>query len=526
MGRLGNAVSEVEAALVEAQWSDYQCQVFAGPVFQDLPIWQITTDARVRLSLNQTRFGDGSGLATDSETRLPSGWTIGGDGLIVPPSDWSDVTDQVHAVGMTMSGEPFARMKYTLRGERYSESFSRNRSILVYYRTRYVDSGSWTSWCAWKFLFLGFVARTPHVEEYSELGEFACELGGVSHYMNSYRITPHHWGATNIAAGKSVTVSSNLSTPEILVGTGEFYGATATISGDNLTNSNVAGTPWISNDVPQSNSGLVLNTNGDGGDLAITEVYARPASSLDDDLYQWFEIYNFSGRTLDIAGMTFVTLDRNGVPRRFALRKSNADDQDWNDVVHLSLKSPAFGIFCFDKDRFSEKFSQGRASWVQEWRTLRHGNTFHLNPNKGYIGIYWGYYGPDEYHEPQYDDQGELIPDYSGTPAWDNYHMWNGIKDAVVWAKTGYYDAANSSWFRAAPSIVYSEDWLHPDGSPLWPPGVWEGDPFLVDAQADGQSMSKFVWQDEPGGVRVYFGAPRNKEAWNIEPYPDPGNYK
>lgn len=341
-------------------------------------------------------------------------------------SEWMEVTSYIYGnVSLSLNGEDdISDWIVNITGHSYlSTIFQPDRSVLCMWRFR-PSSGSMSSWTDWLVGFIGFLQDVNIEGDWVQANKWSATVVSMAYYAKKTDIgSGVTYGKTDLAAGKSVEVSSYLQDVYQEAGTGEFLG-TPSLSGDQAVDEDM-GTLWISDGEPAP---VVETTANDGG--SINEVYVRPEPWMPDDL-QWIELHFKWTQDQDPAGFGHCQIATSTTTWQ---QKSDWDPVAWiplNNFIRLpETPPPAIGddYFCIitsNKPAFMAYFPQCNVD-VFDWRGYEVG-TFTLDPTGDLICLRW--FGAATWDIIWYDN---------GRPAWN-------LKD-FVGAGSYYYSLPGTSY--------------------------------------------------------------------------------
>jgi hypothetical protein len=341
--------------------------------------------------------------------------------------------------------------------------------------------GSWTDW---EVAFLGYIREAQLTDTHRQEKGFRITLGGLGMYVTSTELDSVHFGRTDLAAGKSVTVSSVLDDPGLEANSGEFVGSPE-FGGENLVDGDI-GTLWISDGEPS----LTPDSPVASG-FTVNEIYLRPELGYLDEAYQWIEIHYKAGdkdrnmkhyslvascttwrwikwQEWDDVAEEWVTVGEARVPENNFIQL---------DGVSMMSDDGSFAIVCSNLPRFLERWSAHGASHVVDWRQKQVG-TFELDPTGDFVGlmfvnncesICWWDGGRTSWQ--LYDFQGEE----GGGPGEDGAH-WTGAMVDVTSLPRGHSIRRSPTGAKYDPDVAtnWDNDEEHPTpgahltGDPEW----------------------------------------------------------
>ena len=321
-------------------------------------------------------------------------------------SEWADVTANVLRLELTLEeSDSIGTWRAELNGLGYnSRLLARSHALLAMWRFR-PDSGDPDTWSAWAVAFLGYIKEVTVSDTHQQEKAWRATVEGVAQYLAETDAPAHQFGRTDLAAGRSVTVSGVLRDPYLERNSGEYIGYPE-LTGDNLVDGDLA-TLWVSDDVPE-----ITRENRVASRFSINEVYLQAPTG--QPALQWIEIFykNPDGETDGelkyyhvVNGAT--TWGWPGEWRENTVPKTNYLNLDGKGRPMDA--DGAFAILCSNRPRFEERWGVGNAVHVLDWRDFTIG-TFSLSTSGGFIGwfyaggtlesvIWYGTASPDEFGE-------------------------------------------------------------------------------------------------------------------------------
>ena len=286
-----------------------------------------------------------------------------------PSADWTAITDIVrNATCNDIWADDGGSRDFTvtITGNTYnSTTLATGKACLA--MRRMSDGTTWSSWLVW---WIGWFASMPGVrDDYRAGGDWGMQVESLSRFTRSDDCPALRFGKTNIASGKSVTVSGTLGTPMLEAGNGEYLGYTSEIDAGDAVDGNMD-TLWISEDAP-SVTAEVPSFPGDPPNYAINEIFYWPVGY--DYTYGWIEIFCRGGQSDAESGglgiqSWYLYSASTGLTLDFAksnisdILKSGGTDDDGNTIYH-------YAILCYDERKFRDMFDAGDAV-VIEWRNM------------------------------------------------------------------------------------------------------------------------------------------------------------
>lgn len=214
---------------------------------------------------------------------LPTSFSLSG-GVPTTASDWRDITAQVQYGGALVSEWNGNQIVWNaqLSGQNYTAcNLGPGVAIAALRKLTRVgyDSG-------WELEFLGNLIEGDHKDDYKRGLPWNRSLTGVNSLLDQVTAPRLTAGPVSAITGATVAVSSELATPSLEAGNGEFVGTTANVTKQHLIDSNM-NTVWISQDAP-----VLYGETPAWAGMAVTfdEVFVSPPAGWDAAESWWVEL--------------------------------------------------------------------------------------------------------------------------------------------------------------------------------------------------------------------------------------------
>lgn len=301
-------------------------------------------------------------------------------------TEWLEITDWVTGLSLSIEeSDNVISWSAELAGISFnSRILDRDNAILVMWRFRPGEGGEPGAWSTWAVALVGYVKSAGITDSHRQEKAWKAVVEGLAQYLASTDAPAHQFGRTDLAAGKTVQVSSVLADPGLMANSGEYLGYPG-LGGSNLVDGDIT-TLWISDGEPTSAPETKL-ANGN----TINEVYLAAPPGW--PALQWFEIFykNTAGDATDsdLKYYMFVTgATQWGWP-------GEGRDCTWPINNFISLvgtksrsmdKDGSFAIFCSNRARFEERWAVSGSIYVLDWRDFITG-AFTLSTISGFLAM-------------------------------------------------------------------------------------------------------------------------------------------
>ncbi len=278
-----------------------------------------------------------------------------------PSGDWTEITTIVtgcHFDDARHSDDGYTDWNAALRGTGYDPDLLAPEKCVLAMR-RFYAAGASPTWSTWWVWWYGWINPSLAVaDDYREGGEWSVPIGSLSVFTKRDMAPARRYGKTNIAEGKSAVASTELSTPLLEGGKGEFLGV-ADLSADQAVDGYMD-TLWCSEQAPTLTADT-LDTTGGGNE--INEIFREPVGYGPE--YRWFEVIRKATPTGTDAPHWDMLIYSKSTGYALDCWESRVANPlaDVGDAV----------IFCADERCFRELFSAGDTPIV-DWSHLRYTN--------------------------------------------------------------------------------------------------------------------------------------------------------
>jgi hypothetical protein len=300
-------------------------------------------------------------------------------------SEWAEITGWVHTLELGLEeADAIATWRAELTGTGYnSRLMAQDNALLGMWRFRPAN-GDLSLWTDWSVAFIGYIKTADVDDSHKQEKAWRLDVQGVAQYLAASDAPAHHFGQTDLAAGKSVRVSGVLHDPYLERGSGEYVGYPS-LEGDNLVDGDL-GTVWISDDVP-----TVTKEQRFANRFVINEVYLQAPPGQPD--LQWLELFykNQDGETEgDLKYYHIVNggTDFNWVDEKHEFPAPVANYINLDKKGRPMDPDGGFAIICSNRPRFEERWGVGGALHVLDWRDFQIG-TWTVNPAGGFLAWFY-----------------------------------------------------------------------------------------------------------------------------------------
>ncbi|MFA5636351.1 MAG: hypothetical protein WC977_10680 [Anaerovoracaceae bacterium] len=300
-------------------------------------------------------------------------------------SEWAEITGWVHTLELGLEeADAIATWRAELTGTGYnSRLMAQDNALLGMWRFRPAN-GDLSLWTDWSVAFIGYIKTADVDDSHKQEKAWRLDVQGVAQYLAASDAPAHHFGQTDLAAGKSVRVSGVLHDPYLERGSGEYVGYPS-LEGDNLVDGDL-GTVWISDDVP-----TVTKEQRFANRFVINEVYLQAPPGQPD--LQWLELFykNQDGETE--GDLKYYHVVNGGTEFNWVDEKHEFPAPVAN-YINLDKKGRpmdpdgGFAIICSNRPRFEERWGVGGALHVLDWRDFQIG-TWTVNPAGGFLAWFY-----------------------------------------------------------------------------------------------------------------------------------------
>jgi hypothetical protein len=371
-------------------------------------------------------YGSMTSTTFDDLTRYPGGDDpdhfsgFHTDGAVV--SEWLDITDLVTG-SVTFSQEysdGIGLWSASLQGVSFnSRLLARDNAVLCMWRFRPKD-GDLDDWTDWTVAFLGYFKTVNASETYKREKSWRAAVEGVSQYLVNTDAPPSHSGKVDVAAGKSVTVSSVLPDPWLEHDSGEYQGYPS-LDGANLVDGDLT-TLWISQNVPQ-----VSRPTTHSNCLQINEIMLEQHTGL--PALQWIELFykHPDGETsIDLKHYSIVNQVTHWERVEYDGEVSSIPNNNFVNQFGKGREMDAGGswaVFVSDRAEFERRW-QLLGGHILDWREKTVGS-FSLSKTGGFVAlmflgnslepiVWYGAVAPQKFGEvTDFEGHG---PNWSGLP--------------------------------------------------------------------------------------------------------------
>lgn len=313
---------------------------------------------------------------------------LSGDAVV----EWVEITDYVldgHDSEQLLDG--VITWSVSVHGIGYNSVLMDNdNAMLCMARWRPGAGGSFTLWTDWAVYWLGFIKEVRLSDDADEANEWTATVEPWYQYLETTDADPVTYGFVDLAADKSVQVSSVLEDPYTETGNGEFIGS-PDCEGEDAVDGDM-GTLWISEEVPLADYAGVAT----GSHIRINEMYLRPAPGLPSGL-QWIEIVFTwdEGATINLKDYhlvnnetTWTLLDSSCEGNPNCLPQYATTNTNYIALPDCEMSPGDFVILTSDKPAFIQHWGETGAVQVIDWRHHVRG-TFTLSATSGKLGLMW-----------------------------------------------------------------------------------------------------------------------------------------
>lgn len=331
-------------------------------------------------------------------------------------SEWIEITDWVtDSIDLTMEVQDgIGSWSANVRGWNYnSRVMARDRAILGMWRFR-PASGVVETWTSWTVGFIGFVQSFQVTDDYVQAYTWMAKIKGVEAYLGLADAPAMHFGATDLASGASVSVSSVLSDPYREYGRGEYIGFPE-LTGDYAVDGDIS-TLWISENAPSRDDLTPVK-----GGVVINEIMLEQRVGL--EALQFVEIY-CNLNTTDEPDMKAYSLVNQNTIWEDAYGTSSKPKNNFIDQFNKGRpldNDGSWGLWVSNRTVF-ERYFQLLGGHILDWREKQRGS-FSLSTVSGFVAVmqygtatvdavWWGGGAVDKFGvRPGYDGHG---PGWSG----------------------------------------------------------------------------------------------------------------